>query len=128
MKTLSLLYVALTCAVLGFGQAAVESTVITGATSAGASRAAGVGQSAAGIFDRLGKIANQASTASGGQTATAPAAAAAKKAPAPATPPASAPSRQPPVVASTTKPIDPTQNLLGLRREELVERYGDPLT
>jgi hypothetical protein len=113
MKSLSLFVVGFACAAITWGQAAVEYTVGTGASTGAAAGAKGAGQAVGGVFGAVSKVLDQAGkpAASG-----APAAASA--------PPAGAAKTR----SVATTPIDPAQVALGMDRDELIARFGEPAT
>jgi len=115
MKLLGFLVVGFACAAVTFGQAAVEYSVGAGAATGAAAGAKGAGQAVGGVFGALSRVANQA--------------------PKPGAPPAAASSTTaatPATAAKTgsvlTKPIDPSQVTVGMDRNELLERFGEPAT
>ena len=115
MKLLGFLVVGFACAAVTFGQAAVEYSVGAGAATGAAAGAKGAGQAVGGVFGALSQVASQA------PKAAAPAAA------------ASSTTAAAPVVAGKTgsvltKPIDPSQVTVGMDRNELLDRFGEPAT
>ena len=103
------------CAVAVCAQPVVEHSLATAAGTAGAAAGKGVGKSMGGVFDTLGKTLEKAGT-SGAETAT---------------------SRSKPVTTASaavpaTKPKparefpDPKGITVGLEREELIRKFGEP--
>ena len=72
MKYFSWTLVFLTCGVAAFGQAAVESAILTGASAGAATGAKGAGSATAGAFGRIGEIVGKGGAASGKASAPQP--------------------------------------------------------
>ena len=115
MKSLGFVLVWTACATITWGQAAVESAVGAGASTGAAAGAKGAGQAVGGVFGALSKTLDQAPTASGtNSTAVSPAV---------ATTPTIAKA-----ASIVTKPIDPIQVTIGMERDEVINRFGEPAT
>jgi hypothetical protein len=115
MKLLGFFVVGFACAAVMLGQAAVEYSVGTGAATGAAAGAKGTGQAVGGVFGAVGQALNQAAKAG------APATAASSKT---TVTPAHAANTGP----ALTKPIDPSQVTVGMDRNQLLERFGEPAT
>jgi hypothetical protein len=115
MKSLGFVLVWTACAAISWGQAAVESAVGAGASTGAAAGAKGAGQAVGGVFGALSKTLDQAPKASGTNSAVA--------SPAVATTATTAK-----VASIVTKPIDPTQVTIGMERDEVLSRFGEPAT
>ena len=115
MKSLGFVLVWTTCAAITWGQAAVESAVGAGASTGAAAGAKGAGQAVGGVFGALSKTLDQAPKASATNSAAV--------SPAGATTATTA--KAPSIV---TKPIDPTQVTIGMERDEVLNRFGEPAT
>jgi len=115
MKLLGFLVVGFACTAVTFGQAAVEYSVGTGAATGAAAGAKGAGQAVGGVFGAVGQILNQAPKSG------APAAVASSTT-------ATATGTAPKTGSIPTKPIDPSQVTVGMDRNELLERFGEPAT
>ena len=115
MKSLGFVLVWTACAAITWGQAAVETAVGAGASSGAAAGAKGAGQAVGGVFGALSKTLDQAPKASGTTPAVASPAAATTATTAKAAP-------------IVTKPIDPTQVTIGMERDEVLNRFGEPAT
>ena len=114
MKSLGFVLVWTACAAMSWGQAAVETAVGAGASTGAAAGAKGAGQAVGGVFGALSKTLEQAPKASG----TNPAAAS----------PAGTPTTAAKATSIVTKPIDPTQVTIGMERDEVLSRFGEPAT
>jgi hypothetical protein len=115
MKPRMFLLIGFTFAAMTWGQAAAEYAVGAGAASGAAAGAKGAGQSVGGVFGNLSKTVDQAHKSDG--TA------------APASPAASAtPAAAVRALPLPTKPIDPSQVKLGMGRDEVLTRFGEPAT
>ena len=119
MKSLGFVLVWTACAAISWGQAAVESAVAAGASTGAAAGAKGAGQAAGGVFGALSKTLDQASKPG------APAAATSSSASAGATANQATPAKTSSVV---TKPIDPSQVAIGMDRDDVLNRFGEPAT
>jgi len=108
MKLLGFLVVGFACAAVTFGQAAVEYSVGAGAATGAAAGAKGAGQSVGGVFGAVGQILNQA--------------------PKPGAPTSAEPGTAAKTYSIPTKPIDPSQVAVGMDRNELLDRFGEPAT
>jgi hypothetical protein len=120
MKLLGFFVVGFACAALTYGQAAVEYSVGAGAAAGAAAGAKGTGQAAGGVFGAVGQVLNQAAKAG------APAAAAPSKTA--VTPAAVTPGTAAQSAPALPKPIDPSQVTVGMDRNELLTRLGEPTT
>ena len=114
MKSLGFVLVWTACTAISWGQAVVESAVAAGASTGAAAGAKGAGQAVGGVFGALSKTLEQAPKASG----TNPAAAS----------PAGTPTTAAKATSIVTKPIDPTQVTIGMERDEVLSRFGEPAT
>ena len=115
MTSCGFLMVGLACAALAWGQATAETAVGTGAVAGAAAGAKGAGQGIGGVFGTVSNILNQApkpgSTASGASSTTS------------VTPASTA------NVSSVVRvPIDPSQVTVGMDRDQLLTRFGEPAT
>jgi hypothetical protein len=118
MKSLGFLVVGFACAAITWGQAAVEYTVGTAAATGAAAGAKGAGQAVGGVFGAVGNILNQAPKPGGAASPAAVVSSTTSVTPAsPAKP-----------VSVATKPIDPSQVAVGMERDELLARFGEPAT
>jgi hypothetical protein len=97
------------------GQAAVEYTVGAGASTGAAAGAKGAGQAVGGVFGALSKTLDQAPKAG------APAAASSSTS-------TSAPAASAKTASVLTRPIDPAQVAIGMERDEMISRFGEPAT
>jgi hypothetical protein len=114
MKFVAFFIVGFACA--AWGQATVETAVGAGASAGAAAGAKGAGQAVGGVFGAVSKVLDQAGKSEPG----APAAAAPSGA-----------SGAPGTVKTRSvaiKPIDPSQVTLGMDRDELLNRFGEPAT
>ena len=112
MKSLGFVLVWTACAAISSGQAAVETAVGAGASTGAAAGAKGAGQAVGGVFGALSKTLDQAPKASGtNSTGGSPATSTPAKA-----------------AAIVTKPIDPAQVTIGMERDEVLNRFGEPAT
>jgi outer membrane protein assembly factor BamE (lipoprotein component of BamABCDE complex) len=115
MKSLGFVLVWTACAAISWGQAAVETAVGAGASTGAAAGAKGAGQAVGGVFGALSKTHDQAPKASGtNSTGSSPA--------------TSTPSTPAKAAAIVTKPIDPAQVTIGMERDEVLNRVGEPAT
>ena len=115
MKSLGFVLVWTACAAISWGQAAVETAVGAGASTGAAAGAKGAGQAVGGVFGALSKTLDQAPKASGtNSTGSSPA--------------TSTPSTPAKAAAIVTKPIDPAQVTIGMERDEVLNRFGEPAT
>ncbi len=115
MKSLGFLVVGFACAAITWGQAAVEYTVGAGAATGAAAGAKGAGQAVGGVFGAVTQTLNKV-----GQPSAPGAAASSTTSAAPAT------SARPGSVA--TKPINPSDIAVGMDRDEILARFGEPAT
>jgi hypothetical protein len=115
MKSLGFVLVWAACAAITWGQAAVESAVATGASTGAAAGAKGAGQAVGGVFGALSKTLEQAPKP-GGTSSVA------------ASPAAGTPATAAKAASIVTKPIDPTQVTVGMERDEVLNRFGEPAT
>ena len=115
MKSLGFVLVWTACAAISWGQAAVENAVAAGASTGAAAGAKGAGQAVGGVFDALNKTLDQAPKPGGTTSTTA--------SPASGT---TATSANP--ASIVTKPIDPAQVTIGMERDEVLNRFGEPAT
>jgi len=115
MKSLGFVLVWTACTALTWGQAAVESAVAAGASTGAAAGAKGAGQAVGGVFGALSKTLEQAPKASGTNSAA-------------ASPAAGSPITAAKVTSIVTKPIDPAQVTIGMERDEVLSRFGEPAT
>jgi hypothetical protein len=115
MKSLAFVLAGFACAAITWGQAAVEYSVGAGAATGAAAGAKGVGQSVGGVFGAVTQTLNQAGkpaapAAPSTSSSTVAAAAAARPA------------------ALVSKPIDPSQLTVGMERDDVLSRFGEPAT
>lgn len=118
MRLLEVLLIALSLATAAWSQAAVEHAAMTAASSTGTAATVGPGKSIGNVFDGLNKKLESAKIAN-----------------------SSAPRAKAPAQTSTTvtlrvrenapprlepKPVDPSRVTIGLEREELLKRCGEP--
>jgi outer membrane protein assembly factor BamE (lipoprotein component of BamABCDE complex) len=115
MKSLGFVLLCSVFAAMTWGQAAVESAVGAGASTGAAAGARGAGQAVGGVFGALNKTLEQAPKTEAAPASTAVAPSAAKATPAKA-------------VSIATKPIDPAQVTVGMERDEVLSRFGEPAT
>jgi len=115
MKSLGFVLVWTACVAISWGQAAVEYTVGAGASTGAAAGAKGAGQAVGGVFGALSKTLDQAPKANG----TTPAA---------TSPAAGTPATTAKAASIVTKPIDPTYVTIGMERDEILNRFGEPAT
>jgi len=115
MKLLSLFVVGFAC--VAWGQATVETAVGAGASTGAAAGAKGAGQAVGGVFGAVSKVLDQAgkpgtpgASSAAAAAGTSPSAGAAK------------------TRSVATRPIDPGQVTLGMDRDELIARFGEPAT
>jgi hypothetical protein len=114
MKSLGFVLLYSVFAAMTWGQAAVESAVAAGASTGAAAGAKGAGQAVGGVFGALSKTLDQAPKAGApASTSVTPSAATATSAKA---------------VSVATKPIDPAQVTVGMERDEVLSRFGEPAT
>jgi len=117
MRSVGFLVTVFACAALSWGQAAVEYTVGAGAATGAAAGAKGAGQAVGGVFGAVTQTLNKANPSAG------PAA--------PATAVSSTTSVTPTtakVASVSIKPIDPAQVTVGMDRNDLLARFGEPAT
>jgi len=112
MKSLGFVLVWTACAAISWGQAAVETAVGAGASTGAAAGAKGAGQAVGGVFGALSKTLDQAPKASGTNSTG-------------ASPATSTPAK---AAAIVTKLIDPAQVTIGMERDEVLNRFGEPAT
>jgi outer membrane protein assembly factor BamE (lipoprotein component of BamABCDE complex) len=117
MKSLGFLAVGFACAAITWGQAAVEYTVGTGAATGAAAGAKGAGQAVGGVFGAVTQTLNKA-----GQPGAANSSAVAASSTTSVTPPTGM------TRSVATKPIDPSQVTVGMERDEVLARFGEPAT
>ena len=115
MKSLGFVLVWTACAAITWGQAVAESAVAAGASSGAAAGAKGAGQGVGAVFGALSKTLDQAPKSG--------APAAATSSDESATPAAAAKA-----ASVATKPIDPSQVTVGMNRDEVLTRFGEPAT
>jgi hypothetical protein len=120
MKSFGVLVIGFACAAITWGQAAVEYTVGAGAATGAAAGAKGAGQAVGGVFGAVTQTLNKAGQpsapgAANGSAAAAPSATS-------VTPPASM------TRSVATKPIDPSQVTVGMGRDEVLAKFGEPAT
>ncbi|MCU1338780.1 MAG: hypothetical protein JWO19_4361 [Bryobacterales bacterium] len=120
MKSLGFLIIGVACAAITWGQAAVEYAVGAGAATGAAAGAKGAGQAVGGVFGAVTQTLNQAAQPGAPVTASSSTASASTSSATPAS------AAKPGSVA--TKPIDPAQVALGMNRDELIARFGEPAT
>ena len=104
----------LTCGVAAFGQAAVESAILSGASAGAATGAKGAGSATAGAFGRIGEIVGKGGAASGKASAPQP------------VPKASVLTTVPGSKPYVPLPIDASMVTVGLSRKDLFSRCGEP--
>jgi hypothetical protein len=121
MKSFGFLVIVFACAAISWGQAAVEYTVGAGAATGAAAGAKGAGQAVGGVFGAVTQTLNKANP-SGGSGASAPP-------PAPASSISSVtPGGTAKAASVVSKPIDPSQVTVGMDRNDLLARFGEPST
>ena len=105
------------CAVAAYGQTIVEYSAATAGASTAAAGAKGAGKSIGGVFRGLSETLDKAGTAkaNGSTPATATVTT------------VSAPSKQTAKPVPASKPIDPSDVTVGLDRDELIARFGEPV-
>jgi hypothetical protein len=113
MKFVAFFIVGFACA--AWGQATVETAVGAGASAGAAAGAKGAGQAVGGVFGAVSKVLDQAGK---------PAAPDAPAAPSTASGAAGAVKTR----SVATTPIDPSQVALGMDRDQLIARFGEPAT
>lgn len=118
MKSFGFFVIGCACAALTWGQAAAEYTVGAGAATGAAAGAKGAGQAVGGVFGAVTQTLNKAGKSGApGTTAAAPSST------------ISVVSASPAKTASVaTRPIDPSQVAVGMDRDELLTRFGEPAT
>jgi hypothetical protein len=117
MKSLGFLVVGFACAAIAWSQAAVEYTVGAGAATGAAAGAKGAGQAVGGVFGAVTQTLNKA-----GQPG-APGASAATASSTTSAAPTTSRSR-----SVATKPINPSDVTVGMDRDEILARFGEPAT
>jgi len=117
MKSLGFLVVGFACAAITWGQAAVEYTVGTGAATGAAAGAKGAGQAVGGVFGAVTQTLNKA-----GQPGATNASATVASSTTSVTPPTGM------TRSVATKPIDPSQVTVGMERDDVIARFGEPAT
>lgn len=115
MKSLGFVLVWTACAAITWGQAAVETAVGAGASTGAAAGARGAGQAVGGVFGALSKTLDQAPKAGASNSAA-------------AAPMAGTPATAAKAASVITKPIDPSQVTIGMERDEVLNRFGEPAT
>jgi hypothetical protein len=118
MRSFGFCVVVLGCAAMSWGQAAVEYTVGAGAATGAAAGAKGAGQAVGGVFGAVTQTLNKAN-APGGPGAPAAAASSISSV---------APGGVAKATSVATKPIDPSQITVGMDRNDLLARFGEPST
>ena len=114
MKSLGFVLLCSVFAAMTWGQAAVESAVGAGASTGAAAGAKGAGQAVGGVFGALSTTLDQApKPGAPASTTVTPSATTATPAKA---------------VSVATKPIDPSQVTVGMERDEVLTRFGEPAT
>jgi|SRR5689334_12947591 len=119
MKYCRFLLLGFSCAAFTCGQATVESAVGAGAATGAAAGAKGAGQAVGGVFGAVGNILNQASKP--GEPG------ASKSTVTSTTTVVTAPSENK-GVSVPSKPVDPAEIKVGMTRDELLNRFGEPAT
>jgi len=115
MKSLGFVLVWTACAAISWGQAAVESAVGAGASTGAAAGAKGAEQAVGGVFGALSKTLEQAPKPGTTNSVT-------------PSPTSGTPATPAKAAAIVTKPIDPTQVTVGMERDEVLNRFGEPAT
>jgi len=118
MRSFGFCVVVLASAAMSWGQAAVEYTVGAGAATGAAGGAKGAGQAVGGVFGAVTQTLNKAN-ASGGPGVPAAAASSISSV---------TPGGVAKATSVTTKPIDPSQITVGMDRNDLLARFGEPST
>jgi len=115
MKSLGFVLVWTACAAITWGQAAVETAVGAGASTGAAAGAKGAGQAVGGVFGALSKTLDQAPKPSGTSSVA-------------ASPASGTPATTAKAASIVTKPIDPSQVTIGMERDDVLSRFGEPAT
>jgi hypothetical protein len=117
MKYFAFFVVGFACAAVTWGQATVETAVGTGAATGAAAGAKGAGKAVGGVFGAVSNILNQAPKPGGAVAPSTGASSTISVTPSTAK-----------VESVLTKPIDPSQVTIGMDRDQLLSRFGEPAT
>jgi hypothetical protein len=117
MKSFAFFVVGFACAAVTWGQATVETAVGAGAATGAASGAKGAGQAVGGVFGAVSNVLKQAPKSDGAAAPSTGASSTISVTPSTAK-----------VESVLTKPIDPSEVTIGMDRDQLLTRFGEPAT